>query len=104
MTKIDEFNKKWHDNYKVEGFGIEGMTVSFPCPFCAEPGFAQYKLMDMEKVMSKGNVCEYCKRGMKAVFVATEHGVQIEQVQTCGPDLPDWYYPKMRRAMDDNSQ
>lgn len=98
LNAVEEFNAKWKANYKTEGFGFGNVYTNFPCPFCAEPGFARYELLEMVEVMSQEHVCAHCKRGQKVIF--TEDGMEthIECVQTQGPDVPDWYPLKMRRV------
>lgn len=88
---LDSFNAKWKENYKLTGFGIEGMRYHIPCSFCAESGFAEYSLLNMYEVMSKEITCEKCGRtsvwSITGGFRATS-AVSIRQVQTAGDTAP----------------
>jgi hypothetical protein len=94
---LDELNEKHARNYRIEGQGLGNVFVHSACPFCAEPDFLVYELLEVEKAMENGAVCKHCDRGMKVVV--TKDGrdcTRVEFVQTCGPDAPDWF-PKLRR-------
>lgn len=93
---LDEYNKKSAANQKIEGQGLGNVFVHMPCPFCAEPDFMTYEVLDVEVRSKEGAVCKHCKRGMKAVFKRSQSGVEFEFVQTEGEDPPS-YLPKMRR-------
>lgn len=94
MTRT-EYEEKFHKNQKITGRFLE-TTMHMPCPFCAEPEFMVYKILDTEKVIANGAVCKFCNRGCKAIVTRDAGGVGFRFVQTCGDDPPD-YLPKMER-------
>ena len=93
----EDYDKKYHDNMKITGFGLEtGMEL--PCPFCAAPGFMTYKILHVEEEMKKEHICQACNRGVAAIFTHFNGGKSFEFVQTCGADSEVDYLPIMRRA------
>ena len=96
-TSIDEYNERYHRNMMMEGHGMETANV-MPCPFCAAPRFAVVKVVDTLDAMQTERTCSECGRSGKAFVEQNESTTRMEFVQTGGPDLPDWYYPKMRRV------
>jgi hypothetical protein len=92
----EEYEKRYHANQRIEGFGLGNVHIHLPCPFCAAPDFMIYELMETEACLEKGAVCKECKRGMGAMVTRDGGAVQIEMVQTEGPDAPD-YVPRMKR-------
>jgi hypothetical protein len=93
----EEWEKRFHENQKISGFGM-ATTMHMPCPFCAAPDFAVYRIIDTEDALVDGAVCKECTRGAAIVFsVNTPSDKQFEMVQTEGPDQPDWLVPAMRR-------
>ena len=95
---LDEYNKRYFENQKIEGYGIYGVGMRVPCPFCAAPDFIVHKVIETEEAFAKGAVCKECGRGAKAIFARDPSGVSFEIVQTSGPDQPEWLTPKMRRV------
>lgn len=95
---LDEYNTKWKDNYKIEGYGITGMTMHYPCPFCCEPEFMTHTLLNMHEIMQADHICVACSRGSKSIIKTFPNGsINIELVQTCGENPPS-YLPPMRRV------
>jgi hypothetical protein len=93
----EEWEKRFHENQKISGFGL-ATTMHMPCPFCAAPDFAVYRIIDTEEALVDGAVCKECDRGAAIVFhVNTPSNKQFEMVQTSGPDQPVWLDPPMRR-------
>lgn len=99
-ASIDELNAKCLANNVIDGFGIGNVHTTIACPFCGEPGFLKYEILEVEKKMTEGAVCSHCNRGCRAEFVHDKGSIGFCLVQTSGPDVPDWYQPKMRRASD----
>lgn len=89
--------EKFHANQKIEGFGIDKVTIHVPCPFCAEPDFMLYTILEVEKALEAGATCKHCNRGSKAIIHRENGGMSFEMVQTCGDEPSDWLVPKMRR-------
>lgn len=88
MTK-DEYNHKYLENTKITGFGLE-TTVHMPCPFCTEPNFVSYRILDVEFALKQNNICRRCERGATVIFKKSEQGTSLEMVQTSGDDPPDY--------------
>lgn len=97
MTK-EEYVAKFTANQKMTGHGLGNVHVHMPCPFCAEPDFVVYEVLEVQTKMAEGAVCKHCGRGAKAVFTRTPGGVSFEMVQTVGDEQPDYLIPKMRRG------
>ncbi len=97
-ASLDEMNERFHQNYKLEGFGIGNVYINMPCPACAAAGFSRYELLQMEAELSKPHTCGECGFSCKAVFKRTRDSMAFEFVQLAGTDLPAWYPIKMRRA------
>lgn len=98
-ANMDEYKKKFELNTTYSGQGLD-TTIHVPCPYCAEPEFMVYKIVESETALKKGGFCKHCQRGMVTVFhVDTPNNKQFEMVQTVGPDAPD-YLPKIRRKTE----
>lgn len=95
---MEQLAELTHRNMHIEGYGLSVVTHA-PCPFCAEPDWMEWPILDPRTPMEIGAVCSGCGRGAKAVFTDfPAGGYQFEFVQTSGPDQPDWMQPKMRRV------
>lgn len=92
-----EYLERFNKNQRIEGFGLETTCIT-PCPFCAAPDFARWKVLEVEDAMQKETTCRECGRSAKAIFTRTPSSVAFEIVQTGGPDQPEWLTPKMRRT------
>jgi hypothetical protein len=92
----EEYEKRFQQNHRVTGFGID-TTVTFPCPFCAAPGWMTSRVLDVEEKIAANRECTECKRGSKGIVTRTANSMTTEFVQTSGPDHPD-YLPRMRRV------
>jgi hypothetical protein len=92
-----EYLKRFHENQKIDGYGIGNVHVHVPCPFCAAADFVVHEMLEVEVAMQKGAVCKECGRGARAVFERRPGMISFEFVQTVGPDQPEWLTPKMRR-------
>jgi hypothetical protein len=90
MLTQDEYEKRFKDNYRVEGFGFDGMTIHSPCPFCAAPDFHVYKLDTMMSVTSKETVCAECKRGFRIEYAEHGNTTTGRLLQTCGDPAPPY--------------
>jgi hypothetical protein len=87
-----EYEEKLNANQRITGIGFE-TTMHMPCPFCAEPDFMIYRVLETEQALDKGAVCKHCGRGMKAILKRSEGGISFELVQTCGDPPPDYVLP-----------
>lgn len=96
------YERLYHQNTKIEGFGMEVRQV-LACPFCCAPGFMTLWVIKNggpSAGLEKGATCEMCKRGAKGIVEHTPGGgTKFEIVQTCGEDPPA-YLPPMRRVDD----
>lgn len=107
LASMEELNTRTLANAKTSGFGIEGVTQHFPCPFCAEADSIVVRIIDMaDSAELASEPCSNCERSWKVV-IAREGGgaaaggeTSFEMVQTGGPDQPAWFDPKMRRVDD----
>jgi hypothetical protein len=94
-----EYLERFAANQKIEGFGLGNVHMHMPCPFCAAPDFLVYELLEVERKLEEGAVCNECGRGMKGLVNHFAGGKSLEFVQTCGPNPPDWLQPNMRRMV-----
>lgn len=96
-TTVEEFNARYNENYKTEGFGLGNVFCDLPCFFCAAPNFARYEIMEFETIMTKEHICTECERGAKAIIAHEGETSTLRVVQTCGPDAPDFIAPMIKR-------
>jgi bacterioferritin-associated ferredoxin len=97
MTQ-EEYVARFQASHKIEGYGIDGMTIHVPCPFCAAPDNLVHKIMDTHEAYAKGATCAECGRSwMTIIHEHSAQGVRFEVVQTGGDDPPSWFMP-MRRV------
>ncbi len=91
-TTREEYERRFAIAHKIEGRGIEGVTMHTPCPACAAPDFLVHKLLAVESAWEAGATCVECGRGFRAIFKRTTPfgGVRFEIVQFRGDDLPAW--------------
>lgn len=108
-TNLEEYLRRFKENEKMSGFGVgaDGAKMHFPCPFC---GAADYSIQPIviideqgirsgvEANMQTPITCGECGRSAKMIVTRHVGGVQIECVQTGGPDQPEWLKPHMRRV------
>ena len=59
---FDEFNLKYKNNYRMEGYGINGLVIHNPCPFCAEPDAFTNQIFDSLQALEEHHTCEKCLR------------------------------------------
>jgi hypothetical protein len=90
----DEYEKKQTLHQLIEGYGAAA-TIHSPCPFCCEPDWMVFSVLEMEPVASRGATCKSCGRSAKLVFTRTETAVAFEIVQTGGRPPPS-YLPSIR--------
>lgn len=95
-TSAEEYHELYNSRVKYFGYGME-TGMSLPCPFCCNPGFMAYKILEMEEAMKRGNTCIECNRSIKAIFTKTNTTTSFEVVQTGGPDCTDPWIPPIRR-------
>jgi len=100
-TNMDEYNQRFKDNMKIEGFGLD-VTQVFPCPFCAAPDWMTTKIIEVEQEMQKEHTCSECGRSAKSIVVRDDSGIRFNIVQTGGDDQPDWFEPKMQRIANES--
>jgi rRNA maturation protein Nop10 len=91
-----EYESKFALNQRISGFGMD-TTMHMPCPFCAEPEWMVFKILEQEEISSKEHVCAECGRGAKMIYRHEGSSISFEVVQTCGDDAPG-YLPPMRRV------
>lgn len=89
MLTKEEYEKRYHDNYRLEGFGLD-MKVHQPCPFCAASDFHVYRLDQLQEVTSKETICKECGRGFRVDWKNDPTTTTGAFVQTCGDDPPDY--------------
>jgi hypothetical protein len=94
----DEYLKRFFQNNKIEGFGLD-VTMRMPCPFCAAVDFMVYAVLNAEDAMTRGATCKECNRGARAIFKRMGGSVSFELAQTEGREQPAWLEPKMRRLI-----
>lgn len=96
MTKA-EYEHLFMQRTVYSGRGL-ATSVATPCPFCCEPDFMKFRVIDTEEALRRGGTCKACKRSIVAVFTGLTTGQSFELVQTGGPDQePNDWYPPMRR-------
>lgn len=88
-TSHEEFNAKFEKNTSYSGRFLD-TAMHMPCPFCAEPDFLVYKIIEVNEALKKGAVCTHCKRGMKALVSEQPGSVSFRIVQTVGDDPAPW--------------
>lgn len=93
----EEYEERYGESYRLEGYGIGNVHCHMPCPFCAAPDFIVYEILSMRGTLAKGAECKECGRGMRCVFTADESSTAFEMVQTKGADPAPWV-PPMRRV------
>lgn len=96
----EEYEAKYQKNTTMSGHGFEA-SVHMACPFCAEPGFCTYRILDAKEVLAQEHVCKYCGRGIKAIFRGWQgqDGYMMEFIQTQGPDVTEDYLKWIRREV-----
>jgi hypothetical protein len=88
---LDEYNIRYAENMRIEGYGVDGVRTHVPCPFCAEPDWLVHGILDVEERYAKGAVCERCHRGVRALIRKEAGTTTLHFVQTEGPDAPVWF-------------
>jgi hypothetical protein len=92
----EEYEKKIQEGTSISDSGM-GTTMSVPCPFCGEPHFMSWKILEVNDALQKGSVCRFCERGMRGLVVPLEHGgVRVTLYQTSGSDPSAWV-PRLPR-------
>ena len=97
MLSRDEYEKRYNDNYRLEGYGLT-MLVHSPCPFCAAPDFNVYTLDKMQEATCKETVCRECGRGLRIDYADDGTTLSSRMMQTCGEPGPS-YVPIPRAAV-----
>ena len=91
MLTKEQYEARCVENSKVSGYGIEGMTIHVPCPFCAAPDWLSYTLPTMHEVLGEGATCKECGRGARVLFDnRTPNVSRFGFVQTSGDDPPPY--------------
>jgi hypothetical protein len=103
----DEYLGRYHDNTRVEGYGLDLATVT-PCPFCAAADYMTLypvagitpgdERPNIDEQMRTEHTCGECGRAGRFEVVRTDDSVMAEFVQTGGTDPPRWLKPAPRRA------
>lgn len=94
---VEEYNHRYHENFRIEGYGIEGVTNHFPCPFCAAADWYICRIIDFSQTSPK-LTCSECGRTAQLLYKKDWQSSSIECVQTAGDDQPSWLNPQMRRV------
>lgn len=97
-ASAEEHEVKFGANMKMTGFGLTGVTQHMPCPFCAEPDFSVYRVIDADVAVASNRTCKSCGRSAKCIVTKNGSSQTVELVQTGGEDLPAWYTNPPRRV------
>lgn len=92
---MDELNEATIENVEITGVGFAVMQ-HLPCPFCASPRWASFRVLEVQEAMASPHKCGRCGRSAKAIVTRSEEGMTMEIVQTGGAPQPEWLEPKMR--------
>lgn len=95
---VEAYNDKYTVNYRTEGYGLEGLRIRFPCPFCAEPDYMAGLLIGFEDWAADEHTCAYCRRRGRLVFTRSGAGVTAKGIQTGGDDPPEYVIHYTREA------
>lgn len=93
---LDAYNTLFLAGSGITGHGITGVAQKFPCPFCAQPGWAEIKILDFKTAITEVRVCTNCLRSACGRITPTAGGATIEMLQAGGDPPPD-YLPPMNR-------
>jgi len=97
-TNAAEYALRFFRNQQQSGYGIEGVTMHFPCPWCAARDFQVVRVIDAHEAMTVPMTCAECGRSGRWAHIVDEPGRTVtEFVQTGGDDAPDWLVPAPRR-------
>jgi hypothetical protein len=96
-TNMQEFEALYLTNHQITGYGLDGVTQHFPCPFCAAPEWYVVPLSDFNQD-SPNLKCDDCGRSAQYQFARADGGAAMEIVQTGGDDPPDFLKPWPRRV------
>jgi hypothetical protein len=95
---LEEYNLRFMKNSRVEGYGIEHVTQVSPCPFCAAPDWAKWRIIHVEEDMQKNCKCKVCERSARFVLDKSADGTtKFELIQTGGAPAAD-YLPIIKRV------
>lgn len=88
-TTREEYEARYLENYQVTGYGVEGVTNHFPCPFCAAPDWYVVRVVDFGEPTDPID-CKACGRAAR-FWVNREGGTTtMGMFQTAGDDPPTW--------------
>lgn len=99
-TDIVSLRNKGLANTRIEGLGEQTVQI-LPCPACSAPDWMRFPVtaaMNDYADQKKATKCEKCGRTMRVVFEGNldrDGAVNFHVVQTAGPELPEWYEPKL---------
>jgi hypothetical protein len=85
----EEFEAKFEKNTAYYGKYL-GTGMKMPCPFCAEPDFLVYLIIEVNEKLKEGAVCKHCQRGCKGIVVENPGSISFRMVQTSGDDPSPW--------------
>ena len=57
-----EFNRRWMEHYRIDGFGVEDVQIHFPCPWCAAADWAVLGLVEFNERFTESHRCDDCGR------------------------------------------
>lgn len=94
-ASAEEYADRFIKNQRITGFGIDGVRMHVPCPFCAAPDVLEHGILETEDAYAAGATCAECGRAFRAIFKREEHGegqhsTAFSFVQTSGPDPSPW--------------
>lgn len=92
---LDAYNAKYVMHYRTEGYGFDGVTVRFPCPFCAEPDYMAGLLIGFEEWAQEEHTCSFCGRSGRIEITIRGSSTTARPIQTGGPPAPA-YLPYFR--------
>ncbi len=99
-ASYEEFEKRCYRNRRIAGYGF-GTHMVMPCPFCAAANWQTWRIgqrEDMLRVMQSSTLCASCGRSARMEGRAQDDTEYWRLIQTGGPDVPDWYWPKPERG------
>lgn len=89
-TDLNEYNRQFKRNYRLEGYGIEGLVYHWPCPFCGCPDWKVHKFFELGK-MAEPSLCPHCGRTSRH-DVEHDHDATIGRlVFVDGPEPEPWF-------------
>lgn len=86
---LQEYIERASTGCRIVGVGMN-VRVELCCPFCAEPDYVRYRIIEMRTVLAREHVCKTCGRGSITIFNEYGAATRLSVVQTCGEDPPSY--------------